>query len=98
MLDESASKNGVGISQPLLLLGVFLTSSSGLMLEVTLTRIFSATIWYHYAFIAISVALFGWGLGGFFLQILKEKGILKSSPDSLTVSSLLFSFSIPVFL
>ncbi len=98
MLDESASKNGVGISQPLLLLGVFLTSSSGLMLEVTLTRIFSATIWYHYAFIAISVALFGWGLGGFFLHILKEKGILKPIHDPLAAASLLFSFSIPVFL
>jgi len=98
MSDKSVSKNGVGISQPLLLLGIFLISSSGLMLEVTLTRIFSATIWYHYAFIAISVALFGWGLGGFFLHILKEKGILKSTPSSLAISSLLFSFSIPIFL
>jgi hypothetical protein len=26
-------------------------------------RIYSASIWYHLAFVAISVALLGWGLG-----------------------------------
>ncbi len=100
MLDKSVSnvENGRGIPAPLLLLGIFLISASGLMLEVTLTRIFSATIWYHYAFIAISVALFGWGLGGFSLHILKEKRVLKSTHGSLAISSLLFSLSIPIFL
>ncbi|MER3447610.1 MAG: hypothetical protein C4291_12600 [Candidatus Dadabacteria bacterium] len=98
MSDKSISKNGVGISTPLLLLGIFLISASGLMLEVTLTRIFSATIWYHYAFIAISVALFGWGLGGFSLHILKERNIIKSTPGFLALASLLFSLSIPIFL
>jgi hypothetical protein len=54
-----------------MLAAVLLLSASGLMFELVLTRIFSATIWYHYAFIAISVALFGWGLGGFLVYILK---------------------------
>ena len=47
-----------------LYLGVFLITLSGLIFEIGLTRIFSATIWYHFAFVAISVALLGWGLGG----------------------------------
>lgn len=100
MSDKSVSniENGRVIPAPLLLLGIFLISASGLMFEVSLTRIFSATIWYHYAFIAISVALFGWGLGGFSLHILKEHRILKSAPGSLAIASLLFSFSIPIFL
>lgn len=55
----------------LLLAAVLLLASSGLMFELMLTRIFSATIWYHYAFVAISVALFGWGLGGFLVYILR---------------------------
>lgn len=33
------------------------------MYEVLLTRIFSATMWYHYAFVAVSVAMFGMTLG-----------------------------------
>ena len=100
MSDKSVSntENGRVVPTPLLLLGIFLISSSGLMLEVTLTRIFSATIWYHYAFIAISVALFGWGLGGFSLHILKEKKIVKSTLGTLAITSLIFSFSIPIFL
>ena len=44
-------------------ISVFLITLSGLILEVGLTRIYSASIWYHFAFVAISVALLGWGLG-----------------------------------
>ncbi|HLA78127.1 MAG TPA: hypothetical protein VJU18_11160 [Vicinamibacteria bacterium] len=53
-------------------LGVFLIAFSGLLFEVALTRIFSATIWYHFAFVAISVALLGWGLGGFAVHLLRK--------------------------
>ena len=34
---------------------VFLITLSGLVFEIGLTRIFSATIWYHFAFVAISI-------------------------------------------
>src|SRR5438128_793842 len=52
-------------------LAVFLITLSGLILEVGLTGIYSASIWYHFAFEAISVALLGWGLGGFTVHLLK---------------------------
>ncbi len=42
-------------------LGVAALSACLLMIEVSLTRVFSVTIWYHFAFLAISVALFGAG-------------------------------------
>ncbi|MBS1856097.1 MAG: hypothetical protein JST11_12075 [Acidobacteria bacterium] len=35
-----------------------------LLLELSLTRIFSVVFYYHFAFLAISIALFGLGLGG----------------------------------
>lgn len=35
-----------------------------LILELSLTRIFSVVFYYHYAFLAISIALFGLGAGG----------------------------------
>src|SRR5437588_12863639 len=53
-------------------LAVFLITLSGLILEVGLTRIYSASIWYHFAFVAISVALRGWGLGGFTVHLLTQ--------------------------
>jgi predicted membrane-bound spermidine synthase len=51
-------------------IAVFLITLSGLIFEIGLTRIYSATIWYHFAFIAVSVALLGWGLGGLVLHTL----------------------------
>src|SRR5437588_5751668 len=53
-------------------ISVFLITLSGLILEVGLTRIYSASIWYHFAFVAISVALLGWGLGGFTVHVWKQ--------------------------
>ena len=49
--------------QPLYL-GIFLTSLSGLLFEISLTKIFSVTLWYHFAYLAVSLALFGIGGGG----------------------------------
>jgi spermidine synthase len=51
-------------SWPLLYLAVALTTSATLLLELSLTRIFSVVFYYHFAFLAISVALFGLGVGG----------------------------------
>ena len=45
--------------QPGFLGGIFLIILSVLMLEVAMTRIFSVILWYHFAFMAISLALFG---------------------------------------
>ncbi len=44
--------------------GVFVVTLVTLMYEITLTRIFSVTMWYHFAFMAISIAMFGMTLGG----------------------------------
>jgi hypothetical protein len=45
-------------------MGLGLISLSILMLELQLTRIFSVSMWYRFAFVAISVALFGISLSG----------------------------------
>jgi len=49
------------------LTGILLLSLSALMLEVVLTRIFSVTLWYHFAFLAISLALSGSAIAGILL-------------------------------
>lgn len=43
---------------------LLLTSVALLTLEVSLTRFFSYTIWYHFAYLTISVALLGFGSSG----------------------------------
>src|SRR5919199_4276066 len=56
--------------------GIFLTALSGLLLEISITRIFSAAIWYHFAFVAVSVALVGLGASGLVVhhRVKKLKG------------------------
>ena len=43
--------------------GLFFVALATLMYEILLTRIFSVTMWYHFAFMAISVAMFGAAVG-----------------------------------
>ena len=77
-------------------IGLFLVTLSGLMFEIGLTRIFSATIWYHFAFVAISVALLGWGLGGFALHLMRAR--IAPSLGKAGVLTLLYAGSIPLCL
>src|SRR5258705_1942425 len=51
-------------TDPALLAAVGLTSFSALLLELSLTRLFSVVLFYHFAFLAISIALLGLGAGG----------------------------------
>jgi len=46
------------------LAGVFVLSLALLLCELVLVRIFSVTLWYHFAFMAVSVALLGFAAGG----------------------------------
>src|SRR6266566_4451071 len=55
-----------------LLFGVALTSFSALLLELALTRLFSVVLFYHFAFLAISIALLGLGAGGVFAHLRKD--------------------------
>ena len=54
-----------------LLAGLALTSFAALLLELALTRLFSVVLFYHFAFLAISIALLGLGAGGVFAYLLK---------------------------
>jgi hypothetical protein len=53
--------------------GLFFTTLSLLQLELFLTRIFSVTMWYHFAFMAISLAMFGLAAGAVLVEIMKKR-------------------------
>jgi spermidine synthase len=52
-----------------LLAGVAISSFAALLLELALTRLFSVVLFYHFAFLAISIALLGLGSGGVFAYL-----------------------------
>ncbi|MBI4564235.1 MAG: hypothetical protein HY716_06040 [Planctomycetes bacterium] len=78
------------------LAGVFLVTLSGLMFEIALTRIFSATLWYHFAFIAVSAALMGWGLGGLGLHLLRRR--IVPSFEKVAILAFLYGVTLPLSL
>jgi len=71
------------------------------MLELSLTRIFSVVFYYHFAFLAISVALFGLGVGGVFSYVVAgwrgslfgKLGALAAADALCVVASLAFILS-----
>src|SRR5438309_4160250 len=74
-------------------LGVSLTTLSVLMLELSLTRLFSATMYYHFAFMAISLALFGSGASGVFIYIVQRGLKPERTGQWLSAAAMLFALS-----
>ena len=65
---SSSAESGKGRWSQLYL-GVAFTTLATLILELSLTRIFSVVFYYHFAFLAISIAMFGLGAGGVFSYV-----------------------------
>src|SRR4026207_2012691 len=53
--------------------GLAAVSAALLMTELALTRIFSVTMYYHFAFLAISIALFGLSASGVFVYVMRGR-------------------------
>jgi hypothetical protein len=49
--------------------GLLFVALATLMYEVLLTRIFSVTMWYHFAFVAISIAMLGMTVGALIVYV-----------------------------
>jgi hypothetical protein len=75
-----------------------MVSLSVLLLELTFTRLFSIILWYDYAFMVISIAFFGLGIGSLLVHILKNKLNRENLPPRILQSTMAFAVSIPVVL
>ncbi|MDF2441279.1 MAG: hypothetical protein JWN98_2263 [Abditibacteriota bacterium] len=76
-----------------LLLSVALLSASVLAFEVALTRVFSVVLRYHFAFLVISIAVCGLGVGGYAAHWLRAR-----KPLSLPLLAAVFAIAIDVVL
>lgn len=81
-----------------LLASLFILSLSVLLFELTLTRMFSIILWYNYAFMAISVAFFGLGIGSLLIHIVKDRMKREELPKKIIQSTIAFAVSLPIFL
>src|SRR5438309_3412871 len=99
MLLASATPAGSNVtSWPRIYFAVALTTLATLLLELSLTRIFSVVFYYHFAFLAISIALFGLGVGGVLSYVVsswsgslyRKLGIVSLIDAGLVLVALLF--------
>src|SRR5215213_411847 len=73
------------------LAGVALVSATLLMTELALTRIFSVVMYYHFAFLAISIALFGVSASGVIAYTARRRLASRSIDALLSVQSLVYA-------
>src|SRR6266508_3774185 len=88
-----------------LMVVLFFLSLSIILFELTLTRIFSIILWYDYAFMAISIAFFGLGVGAVtvYISMSKTKSVVKDeelinfNTSKIVQSAVTFAISLPLF-
>src|SRR5437763_10746612 len=73
------------------LAGVGCVSAALLMIELALTRIFSVTMYYHFAFLAISIALFGLSASGVYVYLARQRLLNRADDRALAAHALLFA-------
>src|SRR5262249_43447074 len=74
--------------------GLFVVTACTLMLQVVQTRILSVVAWYHLAFFAISMAMFGLTAGAVWLYLRRERFTQATLSRTLSHYSMAFAVSI----
>ncbi len=76
------------------LVALAVISAATLAYEVLLVRLFAIVQWHHFAFMAISIALLGFGASGTLLAILQER-VKKHFTEIFAASAVLFALTAP---
>jgi SAM-dependent methyltransferase len=76
--------------------GIALLAGSVLLLEVALTRVFAITLWHHFAYMVISIALLGFGAAGSVLTVQRQG--LRDDPPFLAITSTSVAYGFGVML
>src|ERR1043165_7156467 len=76
--------------------GLFFVTLATLMHEILLTRIFSVALWYHFAFIALSVAMFGMTAGAIVVYLRPKTFTVERAPELLAKCALGYALTLVV--
>src|SRR5919108_1277997 len=83
----------IRLSQSRFYMGLFLITACTLMLQVIQTRILSVVAWYHLAFFAISMAMFGLTVGAVWVYLRRDRFTEKTLSYDLSYFSTAFALS-----
>lgn len=71
--------------------GLFFVTLGTLMYEILLPRIFSVTMFYHFAFMAVSLAMFGMTVGAVIVYLRGERYSEASATRDMAQNSMAFA-------
>src|SRR5436190_15118816 len=74
--------------------GLFLVTLSTLTYQLLLTRTFSVTMYYHFAFVAISVTMFGMAVGALLVFLRPGTFLVERTHRHLALSAAAFALTI----
>lgn len=74
-----------GVIRPQVYITLFLVTAATLLFELSLTRLFSVVMYYHFAFLAISLAMFGLGASGLWLYFRRGRHVMANLSRDLTL-------------
>ncbi len=77
-------------------IGLFLLIMSTIAFEIILTRLFSVTMWYHFAFMAISIAMFGMTVGAMIVYFNPQFFVDQKIRQCLSASALCLAITIVI--
>ena len=80
------------VGRPAFLAGMFLAAFSTLSLELLLTRIYSVTMYYHFAFMVISIAMLGLSVSGVAIYVFPNFFRERRAPALASAFMLAFAF------
>src|SRR5262245_47280707 len=80
--------------RPLTYAGLFFVALATVMYQVLLTRIFSVTMLYHFAFVSVSVAMFGMTVGALLVYLRPQTASAERLSQGLAVWSIVFPLAI----
>lgn len=95
---SSPSRSQQSTTPVAMLAGIGLSSLSALLLELSLTRLFSVVLFYHFAFLAISIALLGLGAGGVFAYVARDRFLKYETRPLMTRLCVLNAVLVPLVL
>jgi hypothetical protein len=77
---------------PLTYAGIFVLAASVVLLEIALTRVFAITMWHHFAYMVVSIALLGFGAAGSILTFQRQG--LRDEPPLRALSLLSIAYGL----
>ncbi len=78
--------------------GLALLSAATLVLEIALTRVLSVSLWYHFAFMVVSTALFGLGFAGVLLALRRRAAAISTRLIALAALATPIAFALGYWL